>query len=184
MSHILCSLCSLEGQGPCTLTFWSGVFECGRRFGAISLNLASAAEESGSIPGSPTSWIGSGSRRDCSNKVEHSVEKVKPDNWIRSIIIHSFHRALFSKTLHHWVKSGNGGNLKCLKENDHYALIFHRKMFIAFFLWYKTVKSFWLIFGFDHICQIFEKLYAKNMKGGSEKSEILCVGQLARAEKK
>ena len=71
---------------PCILTFWDGFFECRRRFGAISLNLASAAEESGSIPGSPTSWIGSGSRRDCSNKVEHSVEKVKPDSWIRSII--------------------------------------------------------------------------------------------------
>ena len=34
----------------------------------------------------------------------------------------------------------------------------------CFFKWYKTVKSLWLIFGFDHICQIFEKLYAKNMK--------------------
>ena len=31
-----------------------------------------------------------------------------------------------------WVKSGNRGNLKCLKVNDQYALIFHRKMFIAF----------------------------------------------------
>ena len=39
-------------------------------------------------------------------------------------------------------------------------------------------------FGFDHICQIFEKLFAKNLKGGSEKSEILRVGQLAHAEKK
>ena len=37
-------------------------------------------------------------------------------------------------------------------------------------------------FGFDHIFQIFEKLFAKNMKGGFEKSEILCVGQLARAD--
>ena len=39
-------------------------------------------------------------------------------------------------------------------------------------------------FGFDHIRQIFAKLFAKNMKVGSDKSEILCVGQLARAEKK
>ena len=31
-----------------------------------------------------------------------------------------------------WVKSGNRGNLKYLKENDHYVLIFHRKMFIIF----------------------------------------------------
>ena len=30
------------------------------------------------------------------------------------------------------VKSGNRGNLKCLKVNDHYVLIFHRKMFISF----------------------------------------------------
>ena len=37
-------------------------------------------------------------------------------------------------------------------------------------------------FGFYHIRQIFAKLFAKNMKGGSEKSEILCVGQLARAQ--
>ena len=39
-------------------------------------------------------------------------------------------------------------------------------------------------FGFYHIFQIFVKLFAKNMKGGSEKSEVLCVGQLARAEQK
>ena len=35
-----------------------------------------------------------------------------------------------------------------------------------------------------NICQIFEKLFTKNLKGGSVKSEILCVGQVARAEKK
>ena len=45
-------------------------------------------------------------------------------------------------------------------------------------------KKFMIDFGFYHIFQIFVKLFAKNMKGGSEKSEILCVGQLARAEKK
>ena len=39
-------------------------------------------------------------------------------------------------------------------------------------------------FGFYHICQIFAKLFAKNMKVGSDTSEILCVGQLAHAEKK
>ena len=39
-------------------------------------------------------------------------------------------------------------------------------------------------FGFDHICQIFSKLFAKNMKVESDKSEILCVGQFACAEKK
>ena len=31
-----------------------------------------------------------------------------------------------------WVKSGNRGNLKCLKVNDNFALIFHRKIFISF----------------------------------------------------
>ena len=30
------------------------------------------------------------------------------------------------------VKSGNRGNLKCLKVNDDFALIFHRKVFISF----------------------------------------------------
>ena len=30
-----------------------------------------------------------------------------------------------------WVKSGNRGNLKCLRVNNHLALIFHRKMFIS-----------------------------------------------------
>ena len=39
-------------------------------------------------------------------------------------------------------------------------------------------------FGFDRIRQIFAKLFAKNMKGGSVKSEILCVHQLGCAEKK
>ena len=38
--------------------------------------------------------------------------------------------------------------------------------------------------GFYHIRQIFAKLFAKNMKGGSDKFENLCVGQLAHAEKK
>ena len=40
------------------------------------------------------------------------------------------------------------------------------------------------MFGFDHLRQIFENLFAKNMKGGSDQSEILCVGQSGRAEKK
>ena len=31
-----------------------------------------------------------------------------------------------------WVKSGNRGNLKCLNVNDHYELIFYRKMLISF----------------------------------------------------
>ena len=29
-----------------------------------------------------------------------------------------------------WVESGNRGHLKCLKENDNFAVIFHQKMFI------------------------------------------------------
>ena len=39
-------------------------------------------------------------------------------------------------------------------------------------------------FGFDNSRQIFEKLFSKNMKGGSVKSEISNVGQLGCAEKK
>ena len=31
-----------------------------------------------------------------------------------------------------WVKSGNRGNLKYLKANNHFALIFYRKFFISF----------------------------------------------------
>ena len=31
-----------------------------------------------------------------------------------------------------WVKSGNRGNLKCLNVNNHFALIFHRKILISF----------------------------------------------------
>ena len=48
----------------------------------------------------------------------------------------------------------------------------------------RNSKKFMIDFGFYHIFQIFVKLLAKYMKGGSEKSEILCVGQLARAEQK
>ena len=44
-------------------------------------------------------------------------------------------------------------------------------------------QKFMIDFGFYHICQIFAKLFAKNMKVGSEKYEILCVHQLGRAEK-
>ena len=32
-----------------------------------------------------------------------------------------------------WVNSGNRGNLKCLKVNNHFELIFYRKIFISFF---------------------------------------------------
>ena len=36
----------------------------------------------------------------------------------------------------------------------------------------------------EHLCQIFVKLFAKNMKSWSVKHEILCVEQSYRAEKK
>ena len=48
----------------------------------------------------------------------------------------------------------------------------------------QNCQKFMIDFGFDHICQIFAKLFAKNMKVWSDKSEILCAGQLACAEKK
>ena len=72
--------------------------------------------------------------------------------------------------------------MKCSKVNNNFALIFHRKLFI--FQVVQNCQKFIIDFGFDHICQIFVKLFSKNMKGGSEKSEILCVGQLVCAEKK
>ena len=31
-----------------------------------------------------------------------------------------------------WVKSGNRGNLNCLKVNDYFVLIFHHQMFTSF----------------------------------------------------
>ena len=40
--------------------------------------------------------------------------------------------------------------------------------------------NIWLLI----FCQIFAKLFAKNVKGGSDKNEIWCVEQLDRAEKK
>ena len=64
------------------------------------------------------------------------------------------------------------------------TLVWTAKNFHFFFKWCKTAKSILLIFGFDNSRQIFEKLFAKNMKGGSDKSEILHVGQLGCAEKK
>ena len=48
-AHFFMPVLVLRGS-PCILTFLGGFFECSRRFGAISLNLASAAEESGLIP--------------------------------------------------------------------------------------------------------------------------------------
>jgi len=46
----------------------------------------------------------------------------------------------------------------------------------------QNCQKFMIDFGFDHLRQIFDKLFAKNMKGGSVKSEILFVVQLACAE--
>ena len=48
----------------------------------------------------------------------------------------------------------------------------------------QNCQKFMIDFGFYHICQIFAKLFAKNMKVRSEKSEILYIHQLGRAEKK
>ena len=41
-----------------------------------------------------------------------------------------------------------------------------------------------MILRFRIFCYIFAKLFAKNVKGGSDKYEIWCVEQLGRAEKK
>ena len=46
-----------------------------------------------------------------------------------------------------WVKSGNRGNLKCLKVNNHFALIFYRKIFITFLSDAKLSKVYDLFLG-------------------------------------
>ena len=60
--------------------------------------------------------------------------------------------------------------------HKHFAVLHHLKKKWKFFdeKWAQN----------DHLRQIFEKLFAKNMKGGSDQSEILFAGQLGCAEKK
>ena len=41
-----------------------------------------------------------------------------------------------------WVKSGNRGNLKCLKVDNNFAVIFHRKTFILFLSDAKLLKVY------------------------------------------
>ena len=48
----------------------------------------------------------------------------------------------FGQTTALWVKSGNRGNLKCLKVNNHFAVIFHRKTFILFLSDVKLLKVY------------------------------------------
>ena len=42
----------------------------------------------------------------------------------------------------------------------------------------QNCQKFMIDFGFYHICQIFAKLFAKNMKVRSEKSEATFMGQI------
>ena len=47
----------------------------------------------------------------------------------------------------------------------------------------QNYQKFMIDFGFDHTRQIFEKLSAKYMKGGSVNLKF-CVGQLGKGSKK
>ena len=58
----------------------------------------------------------------------NSSEKV----WVDFKELNSFLLGLRFPPSALWVKSGNRGNLKCLKVNNHFALIFHPKIFISF----------------------------------------------------
>ena len=93
------------------------------------------------------------------------------------IILCTWHIAL-------WVKSGNRRNLKCWQVNDHSALIFHRKVIIPFLNDAKLQNVYDWFLGLIIYVKYLRSYLQKNMKGGSEKSEILSVGQLACAEKK
>ena len=98
------------------------------------------------------------------------------------ILAYSTHNLFTSNAL--WVKSGNRGNLKCLKVNNNFAVIFHRKTFILFLSDAKLLKFYDRFLGLIVYVKYLRSFFCKNLKGGSVKSEILCVGQLARAEKK
>ena len=53
----------------------------------------------------------------------------------------------------------------------------------TFFKWCQTPKSWLLILVFIIYVKYLRSYLQKNMKGGSDKSEILCVGQSACAKK-
>ena len=74
-------------------------------------------------------------------------------------------------------------NQKCPKVKHYYAFIFHRKLFKPFLSDAKLLKYFYKYF-FDQIYWTFVNLFAKNMKGWSEKLEIWYVKQSDLALKK
>ena len=65
-----------------------------------------------------------------------------------------------------WVKSGNRGNLKCLKVNNHFALIFYRKFFISFLSDAKLPKVYdWFLGLIIHV-KYLRSYLQKTWRGG------------------
>ena len=79
-----------------------------------------------------------------------------------------------------WVRSGNRGNLKCLKVNDYFALIWDKKKFISFSSDAKLQNVFDGFLGLITYVKISEVICKKH-EGGVR--QILCFGQLGHAEK-
>ena len=65
-----------------------------------------------------------------------------------------------------WVKSGNRGNLKCLKVDDHFALIFHQKMFISFLSDAKLPKVYDRYLGLVIYVKYLMSYLQKTRRGG------------------
>ena len=61
---------------------------------------------------------------------------------------------------------------------------FHQQIFISFLSDAKLPKVYDWFLGLIIYVKYLRSYFQKNIKGGPEKSEILCVDQLARAEKK
>ena len=74
-------------------------------------------------------------------------------------------------------KNRNQGDQKFLKKKTLVCLHFQSEIIQTFLNDAKLPKCM-IDFGFDRVRQIFAKLVAKNMRGSSVKSEILCVHQL------
>ena len=65
-----------------------------------------------------------------------------------------------------WVKSGNRGNLKCLKVNNHFALIFHQKKYIYFLSDGKPPKVYdWFLGLIIHV-KYLRSYLQKTWRGG------------------
>ena len=73
-----------------------------------------------------------------------------------------------------WVKSGNRGNLKCLKVNNHFALIFHRKIFISFLSDVKLTKVYDWFLGLIIYIKYLRSYFKKHERGVCEVWNFVC----------